>query len=575
MRRASFLLLFLLTSGAILYSAQQVSIIKIDQLGYRSGGEKLAIVSWPSERRVEKPFSTMNSSTSFYLKQGATTLYTGKLLGPKDDKNSGDTVFHADFSEYNQPGEELYIEVPGLTRSDKFALSEHPYRKGLYLGMRGYYYQRCGIELAAKHAGEWTRGACHLGDGLYYFKEEGAGSKKSVGGWHDAGDYGKKMMTAGPTVLILLSLCELFPDKLDSLGLKIPESGNGVPDILNEIRYELEWMLTMQEANGAVHHELIPLKFQFSTPQGTNPDRYLWRLTSFATGDYAGAMAIAARLYRRYDAGFADSCLAAAELAWGFLEANPGVVPPGGIKPKPPNPQTLGYQDDDDSDERFWAAAELYRTTGNDSYQDYVRANVTDYLLVPGWRNVRSHGAITYVYAVHANVDRQLQERLKQQLIGLADRELAKIEANAYKIGLKGYWWGSNSAIMSQAMTLIHAYELCGEKRYLAGAEEQLHYILGRNSLDVCFLSGATDKSVKQIHNSWQSHAGFDQAIPGLLSGGPNAAFQDHIIKRELPRSTSPAKCFVDIQGCYSCNENDIHYSAPFVFTAGYFHFMR
>jgi len=271
-----------------------------------------------------------------------------------------------------------------LKRSEQFSLNDQPYHKALYLGMRGYYYQRCGIDLITKHAGEWTRSTCHLADGLYYFKEEGSGRKKSIGGWHDAGDYGKKLMTAGPTVYILLSLCELFPDKIGSLVLNIPESGNGVPDILKEVRYELEWMLTMQEPNGAVHHELIPLKFQMSTPQGANPDRYLWRVSSFATGDLAGAMAIASRLYWSYDKVFADRCLAAAKLAWKFLEQNPGLVPPGGIKRGPPNPQPFGYGDDDDSDERFWAAAELYHTTGEERYQVYLKNNLTDYLLVPG-----------------------------------------------------------------------------------------------------------------------------------------------------------------------------------------------
>jgi len=221
----------------------------------------------------------------------------------------------------------------------------------------------------------------------------------------------------------------------------------------------------------------------------------------------------------------------------------------------------------------FWAAAELYRTTGEERYQVYLKDKLTDYLLVPGWRNVRTLGAITYLAVEYANLDRRLQNELRGQFISLAERELAKINTNAYKVGLEKYWWGSNSEAMSQAMTLIIGYEVTGERKYLAAAEEQLHYVLGRNSLDVCFLSGATPKSVKNIHNLWQAHAGIEGAIPGLLSGGPNGAFQDRIIKRELPRSTPPAKCFVDIHGCYSCNENDIHYSAPFVFTAGYFHF--
>jgi endoglucanase len=127
---------------------------------------------------------------------------------------------------------------------------------------------------------------------------------------------------------------------------------------------------------------------------------------------------------------------------------------------------------------------------------------------------------------------------------------------------------------MLRAMTLMFAHEFSGDGKYLDGAEELLHYILGRNALDTCFVAGASPKSVRNVHNSWQASAGIEGAIPGLVSGGPNKAFQDDVIRGELPFDTPPARCFVDKQGCYSCNENDIHYSAPFVFAAGYMHFL-
>jgi len=555
-------------------AASRAADIKIDHLGYRSGGGKLAVVSWPAARGGGQPYAGIGPSTPFHLTQGGRTVLTGKLAGPWDDADTGDTVFHADFSAYAGPGRGLKVEVPGLQPSGEFDVGDDPFQPALYLALRGYYYQRCGMALEPKYAGAWTHGACHLEDASFYFKKEGRGHRRSVGGWHDAGDYGRKMMTAGPTVGILLTLCELFPGKIAGLSLNIPESGNGVPDILNEVRYELDWMLTMQEPGGGVHHEINPLEFQFTPPDRENPRYYFWCVSSFATGDLAGAMAMAARVYRSWDRAFADRCLESAELAWRFLDRHPGVVPPGGIKQGPPNPPTLGYADADDSDERFWAAAELYRTTGAAKYQDYARDHVTAGLPLPYWQDVRTHGAVALILARHPGADPALRDKMQGQFMALAGRELARVQADPYRVGQDGYWWGSNSEVMCRAMVLLLAREFSGDGRYLDGAEELLHYVLGRNALDVCFLAGASAKSVKNIHNCWQASAGIAGAIPGLFSGGPNHAFQDDVIKRELPATTPPARSFVDLPGCYSCNENDICYSAPFVFAAGYFHFL-
>jgi endoglucanase len=554
-------------------AASRAADVKIDHLGYRCGGAKLAVVSWSTTRGGQKPFAGIGPSTPFHLTQGGRTVLAGTLTGPWKDEDTGDTVFHADFSAYAGPGRGLRVEVPGLHPSDEFDVADDPFRPALYLAMRGYYYQRCGMTLEPKYAVAWTHGACHRGDVYFYFKEEGRGHRPSPGGWHDAGDYGRKMMTAGPTVGILLTLCELFPGKIAGLRLDIPESGNGIPDILNEVRYELDWMLTMQESDGGVHHEINPNEFQFSPPDRESPPYYFWCVSSFATADLAGAMAFAARVYRPWDPAFADRCLKSAELAWRFLERHPGVVPRGGVKQGPPAPPTLGYADNDDSDERFWAASELYRTTGAAKYQTYARDHATADLALPYWQNVRAHGAIALILARHPGADEALRGKMRAQFMALADREFARVQADPYRTGQDGYWWGSNSEVMCRAVVLLLAREFSGIAKYLDGAEDLLHYVLGRNALDVCFLAGASAKSVKHIHNCWQASAGIAGAIPGLFSGGPNHAFEDDVIRLALPATTPPARCFVDEPGCYSCNENDIMYSAPLVFVAGYLHF--
>ncbi len=169
---------------------------------------------------------------------------------PVDDADSGDRVLTADFSALKEHGQ-FYLEVPGVGTSWQFTVDADVYRRVYYLAMRSYYGQRCGTAVdlgpdfpAYKHA------ACHL-SGAYHASSGKEGPHVSTHGWHDAGDYGRYVVNSGITTGTLLWTWELFGNRIRQIGLHLPESGNNTPDILNEIRWNLEWMLTMQDQMAA------------------------------------------------------------------------------------------------------------------------------------------------------------------------------------------------------------------------------------------------------------------------------------------------------------------------------------
>ena len=343
----SAILLFVCTS---LFAAAPVADIKLDQAGYLPKAPKLALVA------------TASPAESFVVKRASDdkAVFSAKLGAPVADADSGDRVQTADFTAFDKPGA-YYLEVPGVGRSWSFTIARDVYSRAWYLAMRSYYGQRCGtaVDLGPEFPG-YKHAACHL-EGAYHASSGKSGAKPSNGGWHDSGDYGRYVVNSGITTGTLLWTYEIYGARVGKLNLKIPESGNGRPDILNEIRWNLDWMLSMQDADGGVWHKQTSERFcGFIMPEkdtwtsyviGTGAEPFK---SSCATADFAAVMAIAARVYRPFDAAYADKCLRAAKLAWSWIEKYPDV-----LFRNPKGVMTGEYGDGNCSDERLWAAAEL------------------------------------------------------------------------------------------------------------------------------------------------------------------------------------------------------------------------
>ena len=246
----------LLCSGACAHTAETLPwAIKVDQVGYPLNGPKVALVSAPGTT-----FEVLRSSDN-------SAVFQGKLTPAQADENSGDQVQAADFSALRQAGR-YYISVPGVGRSWDFEIGPNVFEHTYYMAMRGFYGQRCGtaVDMGPEFPG-YSHPACHL-HGEFSPTSGKSGPRDNIGGWHDAGDYGRYMVNSGIATGTLLWTWEIYGERIKKISLNIPESGNGTPDILNEARWNLEWMLKMQDDDGGAWHKQTSEHFSgFISPE--------------------------------------------------------------------------------------------------------------------------------------------------------------------------------------------------------------------------------------------------------------------------------------------------------------------
>jgi endoglucanase len=536
--------------------------IKLDQVGYLSHAVKAAFLcsTRPGTRFVVRR-----------AKDGAEAFHGS--IGPAiADADSGDRVQTLDFSKLSKTGA-YYLEVPGVGRSWDFEIGPNVYSRPWYLAMRSYYGQRCGaaVDLGPEFPG-YGHKACHL-DGAYHVSSGKTGAAISKNGWHDAGDYGRYVVNSGISTGTLLWTWELFGARIRHINLNLPESGNGAPDILNEIRWNLDWMLSMQDQDGGVWHKQTSERFcPFIMPEqdslisnviGTGEAPFK---SSCATADFAAVMAIAGRAYKSFDAIYAERCLRAAQLAWTWIELHPDVIF------KNPRGVTTGeYGDANCGDERLWAAAELWRTTHDHVYHGYFLRHYSEYresirpIGPQTWSNVANMALWTYAWSGGANPE--ANHAIRADSIKAADEIVSRTEAKGYRVSLtaRDYIWGSNGVVANYAMQLVIADLFQPNRRYVEAALDDLHYLLGRNTFSLSFVTRLGANPVRRPHHR---PSGADQNAepwPGLLSGGPNRGRQDPVM-RKLPADLPPAKMYIDDEQAYSANEVAINWNAPLVF---------
>jgi endoglucanase len=501
---------------------------------------------------------------------GDAVALRGQLSATQPDADSGDDVQIADFSKLEESGR-YYLEVPGVGRSWNFSIGADVYRRTYYLAMRSYYGQRCGtaVDLGPEFPG-FRHDACHL-EGAWHASSGKTGPRISHAGWHDAGDYGRYVVNSSISTGTLLWTWEMFGARVSPTKLDIPESGNGTPDILSEIKWNLEWMLSMQDEDGGVWPKQTSDRFcGFIMPEkdtlvsyviGTGREPYK---TSCATADFAAVMAIAARAFRPFDRAYADRCLAAARKAWGWVEKHPDVT-----FRNPPGIGTGVYDDANCADERLWAAAELWRTTGEAPYENYFLAHYAEFhpaaTRPQWWANVSNLAQWTYVLGGGKNA--AAIGAIRQESLAAADQIVERTGANGYRVSLAriDYDWGSNGNVANYGMQLVVANAFHPDSRYRHAALENLHYLLGRNTFSLSFVTRVGENPYRHPHHRPSAADKNLGAWPGLLSGGPNPGRGD-AAARKLPADLPPAKMYVDDEGSYSTNETAINWNAPLVF---------
>ncbi|MCM1156561.1 MAG: glycoside hydrolase family 9 protein [Roseburia sp.] len=532
-------------------------MIALDQVGYFTMGEKKAVVQEGSRFRL------MDEKHHVVL-EGIPEKFGF-------DEASGDNVSLADFSVYKVPGT-YCIRTDTGDRSCFFRIGDDVYHELQKDLLKAFYYQRCGCELQAEYAGEYTHACCHTGKAMLW--EDHNVLKEVTGGWHDAGDYGRYISPAAVAVGHLLYAFKLFPESFtEEIG--IPESGNGIPDILNECRYELEWMLKMQTEDGGAYHKLTSaMHADFIMPEKDDSQFYLFPVSSMATADYAAVMALAAGVYKAYDEAFADRLFTAAERAWDWLETHPEYV---GFH-NPDNCNTGEYDDECDKDERLWAAAELFVLTGKEKYQRALDMlakedlSRTDF----GWTDVSGLASMAVLTDKKGQTTGWTQNTFRQSVITEADRLLDVSKASGYMVAMEpeDYVWGSNMVVLNRGMLFILAALISGEKEkqvYEQAALSQLHYLLGTNAAGYSYVTGHGENAYRHPHNRPTECDGIELPMPGWVSGGPFKTPCDETAVQNIEKGTPPMKCYLDDARCYSLNEITIYWNSPAVFLVSYF----
>ncbi len=504
-------------------------------------------------------------------------VFKGKwTIRKNNDPSTGLDLWQADFTAWDIPGRYVVENEQG-DRSAEFSLSDTALSEVTLKSLKGLFYQRCGMALDAAYAGSYAHGSGHTTDGLFHSSCDTSGFMNVKGGWHDAGDYGKYVVPAANAAGTLLMLAEWFPDYLSTDGLNIPESGNSTPDLLDETRYELEWMLRMQDPrDGGLFFKVTTKNFVgWVMPQNSHETRYIYEKSSAATAGFAAVMARSARVFSVYDTAFSQTCRTAAEKAWNYLQAHPSIVPAGGFS-NPADTETGEYGDEDDRDERLWAAAELFETTGENQYNQYVQAHYQDTPLFEeqmGWSNEEPMALLTYLKATQPGVDLSVQATIRSALYGFCDDQVALSGKDGFRVAMEGweYYWGSNSVLLNKAILLIMGYEEGGNTDYRTVAWHQLNYILGTNGHNMTFVTDVGTRRPHHIHHAPSAADGVDEPVPGLLAGGPNKYLNDPELQSAFTSSTPPAMCYLDVLGSYASNEITIYWNAPLVFVAAYF----
>ncbi|KWV11055.1 glycoside hydrolase family 9 protein [Xanthomonas translucens] len=541
-----------------------MSPIRLNQVGYLPAASKLAVV--PDGHG--EAFAVERADSGKVVLRG--TLGPAATWAPAQQ-----TVRIADFSALRAAGH-YRLRVDGLPPSDSFAIAADAYDAVARAALKAYYYNRASTALPGEYAGRHARAEGHTDTHVLVHASAAspgrpAGTAISAAkGWYDAGDYNKYVVNSGITVYTLLAAYEQFPAYFAAQKEGIPDSGGGVPDILREVDWNLQWLLAMQDpGDGGVYHKLTNLDFGgMQMPDQARAPRYVVQKSTAATLDFAAVMAQASRIYAPFDdrfgGGVSKRMLQASRRAWAWAQAHPDAV-----YRQPADVHTGGYADDTLDDEFAWAATELYLATGEDAFYDAAMARNVP-ASVPSWGSV---GGLAWMsLAQHrarltAHAD---QARIAHEIDGVAAQLLRAWQNSAWKLAMTpgDFHWGSNGNALNQAMLLLQAYQLEHKPQYLQAAQSQLDYVLGRNPLGMSFVTGIGARSPLHIHHRISIADGVALPVPGLLVGGPQPGQQDAKVCKHAYASSLPALSYLDQECSYASNEVAINWNAPLVYVS-------
>jgi endoglucanase len=507
MPRVAFLAAVL--SLAPLLPAQPAPAVRLNTVGYLPTGPKHASVLGATGQ-----FTVVRATDG-------TSVFTGELAPARADADTKADVANADFSAVTAPGE-YRLRTANGAESAVFRIDAKVFDVPFQLVTRAMYLWRCGVAVDGDWQGShFHHDACHTQDAWMDHVNGKHERVASTGGWHDAGDYNKYVVNAGVTVGAMLRAWEDFP-AIRGIGLSIPESGGRLPDFLAEVKFETDWLLTMQADDGQVYTKVSTERFgPFVLPEKEETPRYFCPAGTPAAADFVAMLAQAARAFAPYEPEYAARCLAAARKTQAYLAGHP--------EEQAPNQsafRTGGYPTHD-PDERLWAVAELWQTTGEGEFlretESRIRALGPTFDEDFDWGDVKNLGLLTYVFSERAGRDEQLVRTVKENLIAVADVIVGKARASGYARPLGSrYYWGGNGGVARQTLLLQAAYRLSHEAKYRETALDAINHLLGRNVDGRSYVTGLGANPPLHPHDRRSGGDQVEAPWPGYLVGGPH-----------------------------------------------------
>jgi endoglucanase len=511
------------------------------------------------------------------------TVASGTLPAAKTDPDTSQSIAVADFSSVTEVGT-FHLDVAGVGKSVSFRIGPDVYRDAFVATMLGFYGWRCNTAVSFSFHGQtFAHEACHMDDAHTDYIGS-AGKRDGTKGWHDAGDYGKYTVNAGITIGSLLAAWEEYGEVIKTYSWSIPEAGGALPAFLAEVRWELEWVLKMQYSatDGRVSHKLTSLTFdapsdaggngidRWVTPEKDLQTRYFVPSGSAAIADFVAMLAKASRIYRPYDAAFADQCLNAAKVSYAYLQANTA-------NQTLTDPTSTGAYTTTDSDDRLWAAAEMWETTGDAAALTDFEQRAAKYMTGTStyvdsdfdWGNVKNLGMFIYLQSKRSGRSDSLVSSVQKALTTAADALVTAHNNSGYGRALSGkagnYYWGSNGAVARTCMLLQLANRLAPKADYLDTCADQIAWLFGRNYYNRSQVTGLGKDPPLHPHHRPSQADGIDAPWPGLLVGGGNNT------STQAAGNKNGATNWIDDVNDYELNEVAINWNAPLTYALASF----
>ncbi len=436
--------------------------IFINQLGYIKDGKKVAVFCG---KKLPEEFQVIRKDTG-------ETVFTGYLENKGYDERLQEYNSYGDFSALCEAGL-YYIEAPLIGQSYSFQIEDGLYENIFKEACKQYYYNRCGMTLTKQYANGVAHNACHTGKAV--LMEDESVSLDVSGGWHQDEKGSKNVVLAARSIGVMLLSYELYGDSFtDEIG--IPESGNGIPDLLDEIKYEADWLLKMQDGEtGAVYSGVEIYEQNGIDKVCVEP------ADGKSTMAFAMALAKFSYLYQEYDRNYAAQCLAAAEYAWKYADLN--------------------LQEEAEAEEwRFAAAAELYRAKGRQSFHKYVTGYLAREAYGENVNDVVFLGCVTYI-CTKQPVKLEVCEEIANTLMLRAEKIAREASGTLFLAGTESAR-NDNQELLRNMMYLTTVDHMITNKEYDSVIENHLHYFLGRNEKSISYIDNVGEGNYRTIDES-------------------------------------------------------------------------